>query len=110
MRFIVHVSMPVTKFNEVARSGNVGRKLAAILEDIKPEAVYFAAKDGKRGGYLIVDLANASDIPRIAEPWFHACHDSRRFTASRVGRSRQEMGLALRRGARRVDLAAPATA
>jgi len=70
MRFIVHVSMPVTKFNEVARSGNVGRKLAAILEDIKPEAVYFAAKDGKRGGYLIVDLANASDIPRIAEPWF----------------------------------------
>ena len=70
MRFIVHVSMPVTKFNEVARSGNVGRKLAAILEDLKPEAAYFTGKDGNRGGYLIVDMASAADMPRIAEPWF----------------------------------------
>jgi hypothetical protein len=70
MRFIVHVSVPVEKFNEVARSGNAGRKLGAILEDIKPEATYFAVKDGKRGAYLIVDLASASEMPRIAEPWF----------------------------------------
>jgi hypothetical protein len=70
VRFIVQISISVTKFNEVARGGNVGRKLAAILEDIKPEAAYFTSKDGNRGGYLIVDLPNASDIPRIAEPWF----------------------------------------
>jgi hypothetical protein len=70
MRFIMHVSMPVEKFNEALRDGSAAKKLGRILEDAKPEAAYFTAKDGKRGGYIIVDVSNASDIPRLAEPWF----------------------------------------
>ena len=70
MRCIVHVSIPVQKFNEVARKGDAGRKIAAILDDLKPEAAYFTSQEGKRGGYLIVELSSASEIPRIAEPWF----------------------------------------
>ena len=34
-----------------------------------PEAVYFAAREGKRGGVMIVDLPDASKIPAIAEPF-----------------------------------------
>jgi hypothetical protein len=41
-----------------------------VLEETKPEAVYFCAKDGKRGGFLVVDLADPSELPRFAEPWF----------------------------------------
>ena len=41
-----------------------------ILDDLKPETAYFCAKDGKRGGFLIVNLSNTSEIPRFAEPWF----------------------------------------
>lgn len=41
-----------------------------ILEDAKPEAAYFCAKDGKRGGFIVVDIADVSEIPRFAEPWF----------------------------------------
>jgi len=70
MRFIMHVSMPVEKFNEALRDGSAAKKLGRILEDTKPEAAYFTAKDGRRGGYIIVNIANASDIPRLAEPWF----------------------------------------
>ena len=70
MRFIMHVSMPVERFNEALRDGSAAKKLGRILEDTKPEAAYFTAKDGKRGGYIIVNIANASDIPRLAEPWF----------------------------------------
>jgi len=70
MRFIMHVSMPVEKFNEALRDGSAAKKLGRILEDTKPEAAYFTAKDGKRGAYIIVNIANASDIPRLAEPWF----------------------------------------
>jgi hypothetical protein len=70
MRFIMHVSMPVEKFNEAQRDGSAAKKLGRILEDTKPEAAYFTAKDGRRGGYIIVNIANASDIPRLAEPWF----------------------------------------
>jgi hypothetical protein len=78
MRFIMHVSMPVEKFNEAQRDGSAAKKLGRILEDsktrrledTKPEAAYFTAKDGRRGGYIIVNIANASDSPRLAEPWF----------------------------------------
>ena len=93
MRFIVHVSLPVEKFNEVARSGNASRKLAAILEDTKPEAVYFTSNDGKRGGYLIVDLASASDIPRIAEPWFLIFDASVEFLPVMTPADLQQAGL-----------------
>jgi len=42
----------------------------AILEQIKPEAVYFTDLNGQRGGVLVVDVKDASDIPALAEPWF----------------------------------------
>jgi hypothetical protein len=41
-----------------------------ILDDLKPEAAYFTERDGRRGGIFVVDLQSASDIPKLAEPWF----------------------------------------
>jgi hypothetical protein len=70
MRFVMHVSLPVDRFNQAVRDGSAGKKIAQILEELKAEAAYFCAKDGKRGGFLIVNLANTSEIPRFAEPWF----------------------------------------
>jgi len=70
MRFVLHVSLPVDKFNQAVRDGTAGHKIDRILEDTKPEAVYFCAKDGNRGGFLIVNMSDASEIPRFAEPWF----------------------------------------
>lgn len=70
MRFVLHVSLPAEKFNQAVRDGTAGKKIAQILDDLKPEAAYFCAKDGKRGGFLIVNLSSASEIPRFAEPWF----------------------------------------
>ena len=46
--------------------------ICRILEEQKPEAAYFIAEGGTRTGLLFMDLAAASDIPRIAEPWFLA--------------------------------------
>ena len=70
MRFVMHVSLAVEKFNQAVRDGSAGKKVAQILDELKPEAAYFCAKDGKRGGFLIVNLSNTSEIPRFAEPWF----------------------------------------
>lgn len=70
MRFILHVRIPIGKFDQAVRDGTVDKKVKAILDETKPEAAYFTATDGQRGGYLIVNLENASEIPRMAEPWF----------------------------------------
>ena len=52
MRFIMHISLPPEKFNAAARDGSVGKTMARILDDAKPEAVYFTSKDGCRGAAL----------------------------------------------------------
>ena len=70
MRFVVQLAFPLEKFNELVAEGTVGEKINAILDDIQPEAVYFTSADGFRGGYMIVDIENASQIPSIAEPFF----------------------------------------
>lgn len=70
MRFVMEVSLPLEKFNAAVLDGTAGEKMGRILAELKPEAAYFTAVNGKRGGYLIVDLKNTSEIPKFAEPWF----------------------------------------
>lgn len=72
MRFIITACWPVATGNAKARAGTLGETVQAILEDIKPEACYFAAVHGKRSAIMVVDLADASEIPAVAEPWFLA--------------------------------------
>jgi hypothetical protein len=50
----------------MAQQATLGR----ILEDIKPEAVYFTEQNGHRGAILIVNINQPSEIPALAEPWF----------------------------------------
>lgn len=70
MRFVIRISLPPEKFNQSVRDGTAGSKVAQILEELKPEAVYLTAAEGKRGGFLIADLEDASELPKYAEPWF----------------------------------------
>lgn len=70
MRMLIDVKLPLEPFNTLVRNGTAGQKIQQILEDIKPEAVYFSERDGKRGAILIVDVADPSKVPAIAEPFF----------------------------------------
>ena len=70
MRMLVHVEFPLEPFNTMVRNGTAGQKIQKILEAIKPEAAYFTEFDGKRGGTLVVNVNNASDVPGLAEPFF----------------------------------------
>jgi hypothetical protein len=67
---LMDVTIPNEPFNSLVRKGEVGKKLAGILEAIKPEAIYFTGQDGKRGAVVVVDMADPSKIPALAEPWF----------------------------------------
>jgi hypothetical protein len=70
MRMLLDITIPHEPFNSLVRKGVAGKKLAAILDAIKPEAVYFTEQDGKRGAIVVVDMPDASKIPSLAEPWF----------------------------------------
>ena len=72
MRMLVHAKFPNEPFNTAVRNGSAGKLIEKILGEIKPEAVYFTEYDGHRGAMLIVDVADPSKVPAIAEPFFHS--------------------------------------
>jgi len=66
----MQVKLPIEPFNSYVKDGSIGAKMQKIMADLKPEAAYFTAVDGHRGGTIIVNLDDASKIPSLAEPWF----------------------------------------
>jgi hypothetical protein len=70
MRMIMLLQFPIEPFNTLVRNGAIGEKMHRILDATKPESAYFTERDGHRGAILVVDLESASDVPRLAEPWF----------------------------------------
>ena len=59
MRYVMQVTLPVEKFNQAVRDGSAGQKIQSILEETKPEAVYFTAREGHRGGFMIINMASS---------------------------------------------------
>ena len=70
MRMLIIAKNPPEPFNSGVKDGSSGKKLKAILEDIKPEIAFFTEIDGKRCTVMIVDMKEASQIPSLAEPFF----------------------------------------
>jgi hypothetical protein len=70
MKMLVDVEFPVEPFNTLVKKGTAAQTIQKVMTDIKPEAAYFTARNGKRGGTLVVEVADASKLPAIAEPFF----------------------------------------
>lgn len=70
MRCIIKVAFPVETSNEAIRTGKLQKLVKGVIDDMKPEAVYFTADHGLRGGIFVVDLKDPSQIPMVAEPFF----------------------------------------
>jgi hypothetical protein len=70
MKMLLHAKMPAKEFNDAVRDGSVGEKLKRLLDELKPEAAYFTEYDGQRSAMMIVDVADPSRVPALAEPWF----------------------------------------
>lgn len=90
---MLHISIPHEPFNTAVRDGTAGQKLGRILDDAKPEAIYFTEQHGARGAIMIVDLADPSKIPALAEPWFLTFNASVEFRVVMSPDDLQKAGL-----------------
>ena len=70
MRLLMKISLPHETYNAAVKDGSAGSKTNAILDEVRPEAVYFTEFNGQRTVIMIVDLDKPSMIPKFAEPWF----------------------------------------
>ena len=70
MRFMVTFRIPMDEGNTLIKDGRIGPAMETILDDLKPEAAYLGEIEGARGGSLVVNMDDASQIPAIAEPLF----------------------------------------
>ena len=70
MRMMLRWTIPVEAGNRAFADGTLGPAIEAVLKDLNPEAAYFFAEDGERSGMVVFDMADSSEIPRIAERLF----------------------------------------
>jgi hypothetical protein len=70
MKMIMNVRIPHEPFNTLVREGKVSEIIRRILDDLKPESIYFTEQDGTRGAVAVIDVADSSRIPFFSEPFF----------------------------------------
>ena len=68
MRRLLNVRIPHAEFNAAVKDSSANQKLGRILEQIRPEAVYFTERGGHHRAVLIVDVDDPSKLPALAEP------------------------------------------
>jgi hypothetical protein len=71
MKFIMKVKMASGKEgNDLLKDPQFSKKMQDALREVKAEAAYFTTIDGARGGFVVVNVDDASQIPAVAEPFF----------------------------------------
>jgi hypothetical protein len=63
MRVMVKFTLPASEETNVrVRDGSIAQTMETILANLQPEAAYFGPTDGKRGGYLILNMEGESEL------------------------------------------------
>ena len=70
MRVMVKFTLPTQESNALVNDGSIGQTMQTLLGNLEPEAAYFCHVDGKRGGYLVMNVEEGSEIVTKIEPFF----------------------------------------
>ena len=68
MRILLTIRLPYEPFNTAVKEGSAGAKTEALLDEIKPEAVYFTEMNGERTVVMVAELEKPSMIPVRRNP------------------------------------------
>ena len=82
MRFLLKVNIPVESGNAAAKAGKLGATIQSILEDLKPEAVYFTDdKASARASFFSICKMLLKSQPSLS-PGFSRSMQALRFIRS----------------------------
>ena len=70
MRTMMKVQIPTAAGNEAIKNGSLPEIMGKALAALNAEAAYFTSEDGMRTALIFFDMADSSDIPPAAEPFF----------------------------------------
>jgi hypothetical protein len=71
MRFLMKMEWPVEAGNAALKDPKFGDKMTALFKEMKAEAVYFTTLNGNRGGYVVINVDDPSQMVAMAEPFFY---------------------------------------
>jgi len=70
MRMLMKVQIPTGAGNEAIKDGSLPEIFGSSLDALNAEAAYFVAEDGMRTALIFFEMADSSQIPPAAEPFF----------------------------------------
>ena len=70
MRVLMKVQIPTAAGNAAIEDGSLPQIVGKALDALKAEAAYSTSEDGMRTGLIFFEMADSSDIPPAAEPFF----------------------------------------
>jgi hypothetical protein len=70
MRMLLKARIQTEQGNRAIQTGSMEKTLLSVLEELQPEAAYFLADEGERCALIFFDMQDASELPRVCEPFF----------------------------------------
>ncbi len=70
MKFLAKITLGSEEANTAIRDGSMMEKTQRILDESKPEAVYFATENGRRTEYLVLNIDDPQQMQAVVEPWW----------------------------------------
>jgi len=70
MRMLMKVQIPTGAGNDAIKDGSLPEIVGRAIEGLHAEAAYFTSEEGMRTALIFFDMADSSDIPPAAEPFF----------------------------------------
>jgi len=64
----VKFTLPTQETNPLVDDGSVGQKTESLLGKLQPEAAYFGPVAGKRGGFIVINMEEGSEVVTKLEP------------------------------------------
>jgi hypothetical protein len=51
--------------NTIIADGSIGKVIGGLVDQLHPEATYFAGEDGQRACFMVFDMTDAATLPSI---------------------------------------------